>query len=377
MDPFNISVWCASDKPNFNLTQYTSRLCHRHNVEEDKNSLGLRHTRRRYRRSVPNVPDQPDASDYQSHGPWYRRRPRVDQVVSSSPTSGHILTRAVVPTVGYQVRPAHINPAHPRKVSPMRPKRQQLSLSNPRKLRTPTARYRRSVASETGQATYANHQTDPKTKVSPERPLIDLSPSWSVRRLAAPRSVGPVTGLGCPTNPQQRTDPPGVCGSWPLLAVWDPRFSRAHRQPTSTFGPSWSVRHLAASRSMGPAVFLGSPLTHSTSLVPPGVCGTWPLLAVWDPRFSWVHRQPTTPIYLFLTHHERPSCTVSSAKVATQPSLSPRLTRDKQHHTNKPRTSTASSSSHAGKPLRGFSLPLAHWCGTARRRLNQLACPTP
>ena len=31
-----------------------------------------------------------------------------------------------------------------------------------------------------------------------------------------------------------------------------------------------------------------------THLVPPGVCGSWPLLAVWDPRFSWTHRQPAT-----------------------------------------------------------------------------------
>ena len=46
------------------------------------------------------------------------------------------------------------------------------------------------------------------------------------------------------------------------------------------------------------AVFLGSPPTLNTHLVPPGVCGSWPLLAVWDPRFSWAHRQPTTPIDL-------------------------------------------------------------------------------
>ena len=58
-------------------------------------------------------------------------RPKVDQVVSSSPTSGHIPTRAVVPTVGYPARPAHINPAHPRKVSPKRPEPQH-DQSSPR-----------------------------------------------------------------------------------------------------------------------------------------------------------------------------------------------------------------------------------------------------
>ena len=57
--------------------------------------------------------------------------------------------------------------------------------------------------------------------------------------------------------------PPGVCGSKPPLAVWDPRFS-------------W----LTANRN--------------TLLVPTGVCGSWPLLAVWDSRFSWAHRQPAT-----------------------------------------------------------------------------------
>ena len=44
-------------------------------------------------------------------------------------------------------------------------------------------------------------------------------------------------------------------------------------------GPSWSVRLLAAPRSVGPTV-VGS----DNTLVPLGVCGTWPLLAVWDPR---------------------------------------------------------------------------------------------
>ena len=62
--------------------------------------------------------------------------------------------------------------------------------------------------------------------------------------------------------------PPGVCGSWPLLAVWDPRFSWAHHE------------------------------TRNAHLVPPGVCGSWPLLAVWDPRFSWAHRQPTASLNL-------------------------------------------------------------------------------
>ena len=94
-----------------------------------------------------------------------------------------------------------------------------------------------------------------------------FGPSWSVRLLAAPRSVGP-------------------------------RFPRLTANPQHTLGPSWSVRLLAAPHSVGPAVFLGSPPTLITYLVPPGVCGSWPLLAVLDPRFSWAHRQPTTLINL-------------------------------------------------------------------------------
>ena len=51
---------------------------------------------------------------------------------------------------------------------------------------------------------------------------------------------------------------------------------------------------MAFPHSVGPAVFLGSPLTLNTLLVPPGVYGAMPFLAVWDPRFSWAHRQPST-----------------------------------------------------------------------------------
>ena len=48
------------------------------------------------------------------------------------------------------------------------------------------------------------------------------------------------------------------------------------------------------------AVFLGPPLTLNTHLVPPGGCSAWPLLAVWDSRFSRAHRQPTTHIWSLL-----------------------------------------------------------------------------
>ena len=73
--------------------------------------------------------------------------------------------------------------------------------------------------------------------------------------------------LGSPPTPTHILVPPGVCGTWPLLAVWDPRFSPGlTANPQRTFGPSWSVRLLAAPRSLGPAVFLGSPPTHQRNL---------------------------------------------------------------------------------------------------------------
>ena len=40
----------------------------------------------------------------------------------------------------------------------------------------------------------------------------------------------------------------------------------------------------------------GTPLT----LVPPGVCVSWPLLAMWNPQSSWAHRQPATSAWSLL-----------------------------------------------------------------------------
>ena len=91
--------------------------------------------------------------------------------------------------------------------------------------------------------------------------------------------MGPAVFLGSPPTLNTHLVPPGVCGTWPL------------------------------------AVFPGSPPTHRSHLVPPGVCGTWPLLAVWDPRFSRAHRQPTTPYIclnttrkIFVTQCPQPKC---------------------------------------------------------------------
>ena len=230
----------ASGVPRPNQTptcpQYTSRLCHHHNVEEDMKSL-VRHTSRRYRRSVPSDgnPANPSRVNH-AHPPRYRRS--VPSEIGQATSASHqpaTLTKVSLERPEVDNRPRW-------KVSQKRPDRR---LPSQRKLRAPTARYRRSVPSETGQATCASHQPTMLTKVSLVRPVTDLSPSWSVRRLARDRT-------------------------------W------VSYQPATKDGPSWSVRLLAAPRSGGPAV-VGS----NNTLVPPGVCGAWPLLAVWD---TWCHQ---------------------------------------------------------------------------------------
>ena len=50
--------------------------------------------------------------------------------------------------------------------------------------------------------------------------------------------------------------------------MWDRGFPGLTANPQHTFGPSWSVRRMAAPRSMGPVVFLGSPPTHYTPKLP-------------------------------------------------------------------------------------------------------------
>ena len=65
-------------------------------------------------------------------------------------------------------------------------------------------------------------------------------------------------------------------------------------------GPTCSVRLPAAPHSAGPAMwdcgFEGSPATHNGLLVPPGVCGFWPLLTVWDPRFPGITNPQHTAV---------------------------------------------------------------------------------
>ena len=131
------------------------------------------------------------------------------------------------------------------------------------------------------------------------KPQHTSVPSWSVRLMAAPRSVGPAVFWAH----RQTQHTSGFSWSVRLMAAprsVGPAVFWAHRQTQHTSDPSWSVRLLAAPRSVGPSVFLGSPPTLNIHLVPPGVCGSWPLLAVWDPRISWAHRLPVTHIWSLL-----------------------------------------------------------------------------
>ena len=71
---------------------------------------------------VPNVPDQPDACDCQSHVTLVSpERPKVDQVVPSSPTSGHTsdpTSPLHVPTTHTTPTATHVLPAWCRRSVP-------------------------------------------------------------------------------------------------------------------------------------------------------------------------------------------------------------------------------------------------------------------
>ena len=88
---------------------------------------------------------------------------------------------------------------------------------------------------------------------------------------------------------------PGVCGLAAPHSVGPAVFLGSPRQPATHL---WSLLECAAqgrSSQCGTrgVFFLGSPPTLNTPLVPPGVCGAWPLLAVRDPRFPRAYRQTT------------------------------------------------------------------------------------
>ena len=92
-------------------------------------------------------------------------------------------------------------------------------------------------------------------------PHHSLVPPGVLRHLAAPRSVGPAVYSGLP--PTHHSFGP----SWSVRLLAAPRSVGpavySGLPPTHhSFGPSWSVRLLAAPRSVGPAVYSGLPPTH-------------------------------------------------------------------------------------------------------------------
>ena len=97
----------------------------------------------------------------------------------------------------------------------------------------------------------------------------------------------------CRCSATHAWSPPGVCGPRPLLTLWDPRFSWAHRQPATH---SWSLPECAApgrSAQCGTHVFPG--LTAN----PQHTLGPWSVRPLAAPRnvgpaVSWADRQPAT-----------------------------------------------------------------------------------
>ena len=130
VDPFNISVWCASDKPNFNLTPM-----HFETVPSSQCWGG--HGQPHPSQVSPECPERNQTnqmqSDFQSYGPWYRR---------SVPKSTK-WCRATEPPGTSRVE---------------RLSRPSVNSDLPKQIPHTRARYRQSVPSETGQKTCANLQ---------------------------------------------------------------------------------------------------------------------------------------------------------------------------------------------------------------------------
>ena len=256
------------------------------------NSLGLRHTGCGYRRSVPIVSDQPDACDYQSHGPWYRQgvpmstkwcraaqppgttRPQrmpdhrlpspTSPQETRTPSNGIVEASRAKPT---KPRVPVTNQSHGLRYRRSVPKSTttpdgkyrrsvptdgNLARTSPRKPRAPNARYHRSVPSETSHTTCASLPTS----------HTDHGVAGATRdRQRSPQSLLEGAALGrssqcgtrykswVPYRPAKRLS---------LLECAAPGRSSQCGTHSSRIrqhlGPSWSVRHLAAPRSVGSAV---------------------------------------------------------------------------------------------------------------------------
>ena len=126
------------------------------------------------------------------------------------------------------------------------------------------------------------------------------------RRLPSPNLPAIISRTHRMVSPKrpERSDQPVVCAHHTHDPDSNPRAPRmvSQKRPKGSANPRAHVvgqTHRSWCRRSVPRS------TEATS-VPPGVCGSWPLLAAWDQRFSWAHRQPTAPINLS-QHSERHS----------------------------------------------------------------------
>ena len=170
-----------------------------------------------YRRSVPSNTDlHPCAKRKPTHKPWCRRSVPSVQLPQTNPTDGIAVASQPGSSNLHGTTVSHNQHRYRQSVHAL--SRIAPTVSNLPAITSRTHRKR----SDQAEALLTNHTTpspawcrrsasrdwpthvrmtlpDPKTKVSPECPEIDrgrLSPSWSVRRLAAPRRAGPVKALG-------------------------------------------------------------------------------------------------------------------------------------------------------------------------------------
>ena len=154
--------------------------------------------------------------------------------------------------------------------------------------------------------------------VTPNRGVDTFQAHPSNLQLTSPQELGKL---------HSRSSQCGTAVSWahcqPATHSWSVLELRVHTAPHSV-GPafflgsaptatrSWSLLESAApgrSSRCGTRGFLGLPQTRSARLVPPGVCGSWPLLALWD-----LGSPPTRNTLLFLQRR----CILSNSNLRQQ-----------------------------------------------------------
>ena len=131
--------------------------------------------------------------------------------------------------------PSH-RPWYRRSVPTVQQPHQSVAANRPPSTPTQTDGIAEASRAKPSQPTCACLQPDPQTMVSPERPEVDRSHLSPTLECAAPgrssqwdshSSLGTINTLV----------PPGVCGTLPLLTVWDPRCQSKVTPPISALLP--------------------------------------------------------------------------------------------------------------------------------------------